>query len=87
MKARESASALELGKYNQFREDYLLDVKNETRLHTMQLMYTIDGYDRCRHWELPSLPSNQRQFDHPNSTMTYAEVRDTRMMVIGWSMR
>jgi len=26
MKARESASALELGKYNQFREAYMLDV-------------------------------------------------------------
>jgi hypothetical protein len=41
---------------------------NGTRLHTMQLTYMIDGYDRCRQQKLPSMPSHERKlYDMTNS--------------------
>ena len=59
----DSASALELGKYNHFRVTYVLGVYE--RDYT-QLMYTIDGYDRCRQRMLPSMPSHERKLYHPD---------------------
>jgi len=40
---------------------------NETRLHAMQLTYTIDGYDRCRQRKLPLMPSHERKLYHPDN--------------------
>jgi len=63
---------------------------NATRLHAMQLTYTIDGYDRCRQPNLASMPSHERKLSTTLRipTMTYAEIYELRVwMVIGERVR
>jgi len=40
---------------------------NATRLHVMQLTYTIDGYDRCGQQKIPSMPSHEWKLYHPDN--------------------
>jgi len=63
-RARTAQARLNLVSIAIFREAHLLDV-NEWH-ETTQLTYTIDGYDRCRQLKLPSMPSHERKFYHPD---------------------
>jgi len=57
---------------------------NATRLHAMQLTYTIDGYNWCRQRKLPSIPSHKQMLYHLMiPMMTYTEIQAAGMMVVG----
>ena len=61
----DSARSHDLGKYNHCRETYKLGVH---QWDYTQLMYTIDSYDLCRQWKLPSIPSHDRKLYPPHNS-------------------
>jgi len=70
----DTASALDLGKYNHLRETYVLGVYE---WDYTKLTYTIDRYDRCRQWKLPSMRSHERKLYHPNECQQWPKPRYT----------
>jgi hypothetical protein len=83
----DSASPLDLGKYNHFREAFMLDV-NESDLTTrnwlIRLM-TTEGYDRCSQRKLPSMPRHEGKLSTALMipTMTNAEIYELQLWMVG----
>jgi len=62
----DSASLLEAGQYNEFRETSVLGVYEWEQ--TTQLAYTMEGYNRCRHRKRLFMLSHEWKLYRPDSS-------------------